>query len=54
MMDDREFLFLVIFNLVGVGIAVWFLYTRLRAKLLEVEERKARRWKRDSKLESEE
>ena len=54
MMDDREFLFLVIFNLVGVGVAVWFLSTRLRAKVLEVEERKARRWKRDSKMESEE
>ena len=53
-MDDQEFLFLVIFNFVGVGIAVWFLYTRLRAKLVEVEVRKARRWKRDSKMESEE
>ena len=53
-MDDQEFLFLVIFNFVGVGIAVWFLYTRLRAKLAEVEDRKARRWKRDSKMESEE
>ncbi|MGB1458945.1 MAG: hypothetical protein ACPHDQ_05395 [Candidatus Thalassarchaeaceae archaeon] len=53
-MDDQEFLFLVIFNFVGVGIAVWFLYTRLRAKLVEVEDRKARRWKRDSKMESEE
>ena len=53
-MDDQEFLFLVIFNFVGVGIAVWFLYTRLRAKLVEVEERKSRRWKRDSKMESEE
>ena len=53
-MDDQQFIFLVIFNLVGVGIAVWFLYNRLRAKLVEVEERKARRWKRDSKMESEE
>ena len=53
-MDNQEFLFLVIFNFVGVGIAVWFLYTRLRAKLVEVEDRKARRWKRDSKMESEE
>ena len=53
-MNDQEFLFLVIFNFVGVGIAVWFLYTRLRAKLVEVEDRKARRWKRDSKMESEE
>ena len=53
-MDEQEFLFLVIFNFVGVGIAVWFLYTRLRAKLVEVEDRKARRWKRDSKMESEE
>ncbi|MEK9909923.1 MAG: hypothetical protein VW498_06120 [Candidatus Thalassarchaeaceae archaeon] len=53
-MDDQEFLFLVIFNFVGVGIAVWFLYTRLRAKLVEVEDRKARRWKSDSKIESEE
>ena len=53
-MGDQEFLFLVIFNFVGVGIAVWFLYTRLRAKLVEVEDRKARRWKRDSKMESEE
>ena len=53
-MDVQEFLFLVIFNFVGVGIAVWFLYTRLRAKLVEVEARKARRWKRDSKMESEE
>ena len=53
-MDDQEFLFLVIFNFVGVGIAVWFLYTRLRAKLVEVEDRKARRWKRDSKMENEE
>ena len=53
-MDAQQFIFLVIFILVGVGIAVWFLYTRLRAKLVEVEERKARRWKRDSKMESEE
>ena len=53
-MNDQEFLFLVIFNFVGVGIAVWFLYTRFRAKLVEVEDRKARRWKRDSKMESEE
>ena len=53
-MNDQEFIFLVIFNLIGVGIAVLFLYTRLRAKLVEVEERKARRWKRDSKMESEE
>ena len=53
-MNDQEFLFLVIFNFVGVGIAVWFLYTRLRAKLVEVEDRKARRWKRDSKMESDE
>ena len=53
-MDDQEFYFLIIFNFIGVGIAVWFLYTRLRAKLVEVEERKARRWKRDSKMESEE
>ena len=53
-MNDQEFLFLVIFNFVGMGIAVWFLYTRLRAKLVEVEDRKARRWKRDSKMESEE
>ena len=53
-MDDQEFIFLVIFNVVGVGIAVCFLYTRLRAKLVEVEERKSRRWKRDSKMDSEE
>jgi hypothetical protein len=53
-MNEQEFIFLVIFNFVGVGVAVWFLYTRLRAKLVEVEERKARRWKRDSKMESEE
>ena len=53
-MDDQEFLFLVTFNFVGVGIAAWFLYTRLRAKLVEVEDRKARRWKRDSEMESEE
>ena len=53
-MNEQEFIFLVILNFVGVGVAVWFLYTRLRAKLVEVEERKARRWKRDSKMESEE
>ena len=53
-MDDLEFFFLVIFNFFGVGIAVWFLYTRLRAKLAEVEERKSRRWKRDKNKEIEE
>jgi len=53
-MENDELFFLLIFNIVGVGIGVWFLYTRLRAKLVEVEERKARRWKHQISEDSEE
>ena len=45
---------LIIFiDILGIGIAVWFLATRLKAKLSEVEERKAKRWKRDEFLAAE-
>ena len=45
---------LIIFiDILGIGIAVWFLATRLKAKLSEVEERKAKRWKREEFLASE-
>ncbi len=51
---DREFIAVIIFNIVGISIGVWFLWTRLRAKLDEVEERKARRWKPDESTSTEE
>ena len=45
---------LIIFiDILGIGIFVWFLATRLKAKLSEVEERKAKRWKRDELLTTE-
>ncbi|MEC9478396.1 MAG: hypothetical protein VX666_04480 [Candidatus Thermoplasmatota archaeon] len=53
-MENDELLFLLIFNILGIGLAVWFISTRLRAKLAEVEERKARRWKREPSEGSEE
>ncbi|HJM30183.1 MAG: hypothetical protein QF365_03050 [Candidatus Thalassarchaeaceae archaeon] len=43
----KEELGLIIFNLIGISIAIWFLSSRLRSKLEEVERRKARRWKED-------
>jgi hypothetical protein len=32
----------MIVNIVGIGIAIWFIRSRLKAKLAEVEARKAR------------
>jgi len=32
----------IVVNIVGITVAIWFLRSRLKAKLAEVEERKAR------------
>ena len=40
-MEDG-FLIAIIVNIVGISIAIWFIRSRLKAKLAEVEERKSR------------
>ncbi|MDG1536151.1 MAG: hypothetical protein P8Q45_02885 [Candidatus Thalassarchaeaceae archaeon] len=50
---DQQMALIIFIDILGIGIAVWFLATRLKAKLSEVEERKAKRWKRDEFLAAE-
>ena len=50
---DQQMALIIFIDILGIGIAVWFLATRLKAKLSEVEERKAKRWKRDEFLATE-
>jgi len=38
----------LIFDFIAFGIAIWWLWSRVRSKLDEVEERHLRRWERDS------
>ena len=38
---DIDFLFAILVSTIGVGIAIWFLSTKIRSKLIEVEERQA-------------
>ncbi len=40
-MEDG-FLIAILVNIVGISIAIWFIRSRLKAKLAEVEERKSR------------
>lgn len=51
---DQQLALVILIDIVGISIAVWFIWTRLRSKLIEVEERKARRWKPDDAAKSEE
>ena len=44
---DTQLLGIIIIDIIGVTIAIWFLASRLRAKLAEVEARQSRRWKVD-------
>ena len=40
---ETGLLIAIVVNIVGISIAVWFLRSRLKAKLAEVEERQARK-----------
>ncbi len=51
---DQQLALIIFIDILGISIAVWFLWTRLRSKLAEVEERKARRWKPDEAAVTEE
>jgi len=42
---DTQLLGIIIIDIIGVTIAIWFLASRLRAKLAEVEARQSKRWK---------
>ena len=44
---DTQLLGIIIIDIIGVTIAIWFLASRLRAKLAEVEARQSKRWKVD-------
>ena len=50
---DQQMALIIFIDILGIGIDVWFLATRLKAKLSEVEERKAKRWKQDEVLTTE-
>ena len=47
---DTQLLGIIIIDIIGVTIAIWFLASRLRAKLAEVEARQSKRWKVDKLL----
>ena len=52
---DTQLLGIIIIDIIGVTIAIWFVVSRLRAKLAEVEARQSKRWKVDKlPLKSEE
>tara|TARA_Y100001970_G_scaffold243388_1_gene308591 strand:- start:3397 stop:3549 length:153 start_codon:yes stop_codon:yes gene_type:complete len=42
---DSGFLLILFIDVVGLAIAVWFITSRLKSKIVEVEERKSYRWK---------
>ena len=48
--SDSEFLTLLIIDLLAIGIAVWWLSTKLTSKMREVEERMTRARMRDSEI----
>ncbi len=42
-MVDRDILVIIIFDLIGISVFVWFLWSRLSAKLKIIEQRKMNR-----------
>ncbi|CAI8187650.1 MAG: Uncharacterised protein [Methanobacteriota archaeon] len=36
-----------IFDIIALGVAIWWLWTRVRSKLDDVEKRHQRRWERE-------
>ena len=41
--SDSGFLQALLISIIGVSISVWWLYTRIMSKIVEIEERKSRK-----------
>ncbi|MBL6883986.1 MAG: hypothetical protein ISR09_06345 [Candidatus Thalassarchaeum sp.] len=44
---DKELLLILIFDILAVSFAVWWLSGRVRSKIDEVNQRRSKRWKKD-------
>ena len=45
--NNNELIFLLIFDVLALSFAIWWLSRRVKSKILEVNERKSKGWKRD-------
>jgi len=43
---DSGLLLILFIDIIGISIAAWFITSRLKSKIVEVEKRKSNRWKR--------
>ena len=46
---DQEFLLILIFDILAVTFALWWLSLRVKSKIDEVNLRKSKRWEREDK-----
>ena len=44
---NNELIFLLIFDVLALSFAVWWLSRRVKSKIIEVNERKSKRWTRE-------
>ena len=44
---SNELIFLLIFDVLALSFALWWLSRRVESKILEVNERQSKRWKRE-------
>lgn len=45
--SDKELVLLLIFDILAITFAVWWLSRRVKSKIEEVNKRRAKRWERD-------
>jgi|TARA_B100001093_G_scaffold204452_1_gene196542 regulatory protein YycI of two-component signal transduction system YycFG len=45
--NNNELIFLLIFDILALSFAVWWLSRRVKSKIIEVNERKSKRWTRE-------
>ena len=45
--NNNELIFLLIFDVLALSFAVWWLSRRVKSKIIEVNERKSKRWTRE-------
>ena len=45
--NNNELIFLLIFDVLALSFAVWWLSRRVKSKIIEVNERQSKRWERE-------
>tara|TARA_B100000929_G_scaffold135543_1_gene107306 strand:- start:84 stop:251 length:168 start_codon:yes stop_codon:yes gene_type:complete len=51
--SDSEFQKSLVISIIGLSVGVWWISSRIRAKLMEVEERRAKRWQETDEFSEE-